>query len=58
MMNKVREYVNSLSYEDYESKEDMIDGATCDLIDNAADYNKVYEMVSAAIEERETRETA
>ncbi len=58
MMNKVREYVNSLNYEDYESKEDMIDSATCDLIDNAADYSKVYEMVSAAIEERETRETA
>lgn len=58
MMEKIRAFVNSLSYEDYESKEDMIDSATCELIDNAADYDRVAKMVSIAIDERETRETA
>ena len=58
MMNKIREYVSGLNYEDYEGKEDMIDCATCDLIDNAADYERVANMVSKALEEREARETA
>ena len=57
-MNIIREYINSLSYEEYESKEEMIDSATCELIDNAADYNRVAELVTIALDEREARETA
>ena len=57
-MNKIREYINSLSYEEYESKEEMIDSVTCELIDNAADYDKVSKMVTIALDEREAMETA
>lgn len=58
MMERIREYVAGLNYEDYEGKEDVIDSVTCELIDNAADYDRVAEMVTIALDEREARETA
>ena len=57
MMN-IRAFVNGLNYEDYETREDMIDSATCELIEDAADYDRVAEMVEETLDEREARETA
>ena len=57
MMN-IRAFVNGLNYEDYETREDMIDSATCELIEDEADYNRVAELVTIALDEREAKETA
>lgn len=58
MLEKISAYVNSLNFEDYEGKEDVIDSVTCELIENATDYNRVAELVTIALDEREARETA
>lgn len=58
MMDEIRAYVNSLNFEDYESKEDVIDSVACEFISDAADYERVANMVSKALEEREAMETA
>ena len=57
-MDKIRNYVNSLNYEDYESKEEMLDTVTCELIETDADYDRVSKMVLTALDEREAKETA
>ena len=56
-MDKIRNYVNSLNYEDYESKEEMLDTVTCELIETAADYDRVSKIVMIALDEREAAET-
>lgn len=58
MLDMIRKLVNILDYEDYEGKEDMIDSVACDLTDNEADYNRIAELVTIALDEREARETA
>ena len=56
MLEKIRAYVNGLSYEDYETEEDMIDTATCDMIENADEYDYIALLVKAALLDRERAE--
>lgn len=58
MLEKIRAYVNSLDYADYESEEDMIDSVTCDMIENADEYDYIVMLVKKALLEREIAEKA
>lgn len=58
MLEKIRAYVNGLSYEDYETEEDMIDTATCDMIENADEYDYIMLLVKTALIDRENAERA
>lgn len=56
MMEKIRAYVNSIDYADYETEEDMIDTVTCDMIETADEYDYIVMLVKAALLEREIAE--
>lgn len=58
MLEKIRAYVNSLDYADYESEEDMIDTVTCDMIASAEEYDYIVMLVKTALLEREHAERA
>lgn len=58
MLEKIRAYVNSLDYADYESEEDMIDTVTCDMIESADEYDYIVMLVKKALLERENTERA
>ncbi len=58
MLDRIRTYVNSLDYADFETEEDMIDTSTCDMIENADEYDYIALLVKAALLDRERAERA